>query len=174
MPKWQITQILNPGTNSITRPLGEGALPILLKNREGKWVETFIPGKESQVKKNISVIKQGQAIQINLQNGGANALESELLSPRVNAKTLAELDTYYWELTQFVSYLAHVNGFVLPLALGDTYFALGDYGKASKYYIKVRDYRYLNNTIEKPVIWNKLAHYVSAMGKQALSGSQYE
>ena len=104
------------------------------------------------------MIRGRQAIQINLHDGGVNALETELLAPRVNATTLAELETHYWEFTQFISYLAHVGGFILPLALGDTYFALGDYGRASMYYIKVRDYRFLNQTIEKPVIWNKLAH----------------
>ena len=159
LPKWQVTQMLNPGASSITRPLGEGTLPILLKDKEGKWVETSIPRKDVELeKKIIGVIRGRQAIQINLHDGGANALETELLAPRVNATTLAELETHYWEFTQFISYLAHVGGFILPLALGDTYFALGDYGRASMYYIKVRDYRFLNQTIEKPVIWNKLAH----------------
>ena len=55
LPKWQVTQMLNPGASSITRPLGEGTLPILLKDKEGKWVETSIPRKDVELEKRGSL-----------------------------------------------------------------------------------------------------------------------
>jgi hypothetical protein len=85
------------------------------------------------------------------------------------------------DLVQFVTYLAHVQGFVLPLALGDTYFALGDYDKAATYYIQVRDYPYLNLDIERPMVWRKLAQTYLQRGNRlyrdgdlAAAQAQYE
>ena len=53
--------------------------------------------------------------------------DSSFLESRINATTIAELETHGWIQSQFVSYLAHVSGLVLPMSLGDTYSQLGDY-----------------------------------------------
>lgn len=154
--KWQVTHTFNPGIASITRPMGQVGLPVLLKAGERKWFEMPC-SRIGQPKRFLNIVRDGAAIQIDLQTQGAAAIEARLLQPRINANTLSALETYIWDLPQFVSYLAHVQGFVLPLALGDTYFALGDYKKAATYYIKVRDYKYLNLSIERPMVWRKLA-----------------
>jgi tetratricopeptide (TPR) repeat protein len=163
--KWQVTHTFNPGIASVTRPMGKVGLPLLLKNSEGKWIET--PASiVTERKRNSTIIINGTAVQIDLRNEGAVSIETQLLKTRVNAKTLVALETYFLDLTQFVSYLAHIQGFVLPLALGDTYFALGDYEKAATYYIKVRDYPYLNLSIERPMVWYKLARTYLQMGNR--------
>jgi tetratricopeptide (TPR) repeat protein len=145
--------------------MGKVGLPLLLKNSEGKWIET--PASiVTERKRNSTIIINGTAVQIDLRNEGAVSIETQLLKTRVNAKTLVALETYFLDLTQFVSYLAHIQGFVLPLALGDTYFALGDYEKAATYYIKVRDYPYLNLSIERPMVWYKLARTYLQMGNR--------
>jgi hypothetical protein len=154
--KWQVTHTFNPGIASVTRPVGQAGLPFLLRNVDGKWSETAsgIKGKPQQY---VNVIRDLAAVQIDLQAEGAAGLEAKLLQPRIEAKTLEALDTHMLEFPQFVSYLTHVQGFILPLALGDTYSALGDYEKAATYYTHIRDYNYLNQAIERPMVWRKLA-----------------
>jgi hypothetical protein len=163
--KWQVRYAFDPGIASVTRPMGQAGLPLLLKDSAGKWSE--IPSVTAgQPKRYQNVVQDGAAIQIDLQKEGAAAIKHQLLESRINANTLIALETYLWDLPQFVSYLAHVQGFVLPLALGDTYFALGDYEKAATYYTKVRDYKYLNRSIERPMVWRKLARIYLQLGNR--------
>lgn len=153
---WQITQTVNPGIASVTRPAGKVGLPFLVKNYEGKWVE-FQGNSFIRAKNQVNVIRDNAALQIGLSGNVSAQIEAELLGPRVEATTLAALDLHLSYAYQFVSYLSHIRGFVLPLALGDIYFALGDYEKAAVYYKNVRDYKYLNHAIERPMVWRKLA-----------------
>lgn len=163
--KWQVTYKLNPGIASITLPMGQTGIPLLLKDVEGKWLE--VPsGITSQPKRFVNVVRDKAAIKIDLEARGATTIEAQLLKPRINASTLAALETHLWDLSQFVSYLSHVQGFVLPLALGDTYCALGDHEKAIAYYIRVREYKYLNLSIERPMVWRKLAQVYLELGNR--------
>lgn len=152
---WQVTHSLNPGISGFMRSMGRAGLPLIIKRSDTQWAQ-MASGITGQPKRFLNVIRDGAAVQIDLEQG-VTAIEAQLLQPRINATTILALETYYWDLSQFVSYLAHVRGFVLPLALGDTYFALGDYEKAATYYTKVRDYQYLNLSIERPMVWRKLA-----------------
>jgi hypothetical protein len=153
---WKVTQTFNPGISSVTRPTGKQGFQLLVKDSEGKWVTMSADTEEPRTVANL--IYKDTSVKIILDQQAANTVESVLLEPRINANSLLELETYQMYFEQFVTYLAHAGGFILPLALGDTYFALGDYDQASSFYLKVRDYRYLNLSIERPLVWRKLAN----------------
>jgi hypothetical protein len=153
---WQATHSLNPGIGSITRPAGQAGMPFLFENYQGNWIETSSAVLEKP-KGSVNLIWNGAHVQIELGAGGTSSIESQLLIPRIEATTLSELNSYWAYWPQFVTYLCHIQGFVLPLALGDTYFALGDYEKAALYYGSVKNYTYLNRAIERPMVWRKLA-----------------
>ncbi|MEM7218995.1 MAG: hypothetical protein AAF515_11570 [Pseudomonadota bacterium] len=111
--------------------------------------------------KSASVMVNGALLDIDVSN--ADAIEN-VLANRPNAQSLLELHTGYEVLTQFVSYLAHVGAFIIPLAIADTYHELGDHERAVAFYRKVRDYRYLNRTIERTAVWRKMARTYVAWG----------
>ena len=152
---WSVTHTANPGISAVSRAFGEQALPMMLRDADGAWTE--IPTASGvQAKTSATVITASGAVQLNLTIGSAD-IEGKLLQPRVGATTLAALETYYWQLPQFTTYLTHVGCFILPVALGDTYAALGDHQKAIDFYLKARDYAYLNQAIERPMLWRKIA-----------------
>lgn len=152
---WSVTHSVNPGISAVTHAFGEEALPMMLRDAEGAWTQVST-ASGVQAKKSATVITASGAVQLNLTAGPAE-IEGKLLQPRIGAITLAALETYYWQLPQFVTYLTHVGGFILPVALGDAYAALGDHQKAIDFYLKARDYAYLNQAIERPMLWRKIA-----------------
>jgi hypothetical protein len=151
---WQVTQSFNPGLQSVTRAVGKIGLPVVLKDGKGSWVELAIPPIATP-EKSQTVFVGSQLVELDL-SAGPSVIEELILKPRVTATTLQSLDTHLSHANQWVSYLTHSQGYILPMALGDTYFALGDYEKAAFYYIKARDYPYLNLAIERPHVWSKL------------------
>jgi hypothetical protein len=110
--------------------------------------------------------RDGAEIRVDLDQGREADLVAQLLTPRVRATTLAALAVNLRHLPTFVAHLAHVYGLVLPLSLGDAAWALGDYDRAEAYFLKARDYRYLNTAIEKPAVWRRLAETYLARGKR--------
>jgi Tc toxin complex TcA C-terminal TcB-binding domain len=162
---WTVTHTTNPGIASFQRPVGVQGLPLVLQKSNGTWT-SVATGKAQDDKKIISVLKDGGALQIDLANDGLSAMREQLLESRINATTIAQLQTHYWIQNQFVSYLAHVSEFVLPMSLGDTYSQLGDFQVAAAFYMKVRDYRFLNQAIERPMAWSRLARTYLRLGNR--------
>ncbi|MGW1545183.1 Tc toxin subunit A-related protein [Streptomyces sp. NPDC002309] len=149
-----ITQGFNSGT-AVTRPAGAEGLPFLICEPGGTFTE--VPSERvAKPADTIRVAAGSFFITVSLTTGGGELIEN-ILEPRVDATSLDFLRVPVELLPQFVSYLPHVRRFILPLALGDTYFALGDYERAARYYLEVRDYRYLNHEIERPMLWTRLA-----------------
>ncbi len=153
---WHVTHTANPGIASVTRPAGADGLRLLATDVGGGWTE-MASGVSKQPAAFKDVVRADRSVRVDLQGDGAAEIEARVLQPRIGAASLKELEPHLYALPQFVSYLAHVSGFVLPLALGDTYFAMGDYSRAEQYYVRVRDYAFLNEAIERPMVWRKLA-----------------
>ncbi|MFI0479398.1 hypothetical protein [Actinomadura sp. 9N215] len=178
---WQVTQTLNPGIASFTREMGAASLPFMVKDAAtGGW--SMLAGKhDAAASTSASILLNGTGVQLDLTGDATSQFKTMVYDSRVNQATLDGLSTYLGSITQFVTYLAHVQGFVLPLALGDTYAGLGDYSKAVSYYLKARDYRYLNLPIERPMLWAKTARAIIQLGNRlyrdrdpAAAQAQYE
>jgi hypothetical protein len=102
----------------------------------------------------------------------AKALKSELYQPRVMASNLDALDFFESIETNFVAYIPHLFFFVLPIALGDTYLALGQYEKALEGYQAVLNYPFLNKGIEAPYLWLKMAGVFLQWGEELFRRGQ--
>jgi hypothetical protein len=53
--------------------------------------------------------------------------------------------------------LPHAYYYTIPLGLGESYAALGDYAKAETEFFAVAGYPYINTAIEVPYVWQRLA-----------------
>lgn len=84
-------------------------------------------------------------------------LQKLLYEPRVAAVDLDQLRFYEEVSTNFVAYIPHLFFFVLPIAIGDTYLAMGRYQKALDEYQSVLPYPFLNQGIEVPYLWQRMA-----------------
>ena len=84
-------------------------------------------------------------------------LKNALYSPRVSPRhSLASTFTRRSE-TNFVTYIPHLFFFTLPVAIGDTYLALGRFSKALEEYESALAYPFLNTKIEVPFLWMRMA-----------------
>jgi hypothetical protein len=165
---WQVTDSLNPGTSSVTRPMGKTGLQLLVSGGTQNWVG-ISSNQVRNSKQSVTIIKNDAGVKVDLQSlqSATKSIEDLLLKPRKDATTINELEMYLWDSPyQFMGYLAHIHLFVLPLALGDTYFAIGDYEQATTFYIKARDYMFININIELPMVWCKLARTFLELGNQ--------
>jgi hypothetical protein len=61
-----------------------------------------------------------------------------------------------------VAYMPYLYYFVLPMAIGDVYAAMGQHARAEQEYLSVLNYQYLNKIVEAVRVWTRLADlYVS-------------
>ena len=162
-PSITLRSQISASTASFERAVGTQSL--LLQSRDGFWLD--VPTVRAQAAKtSVGVLREGRSVNVDLAANPAVVIRQQLLQPRVNASSLSALDTYLWLPPQFVSYLSHVTGFILPMALGDTYAQLGDYERAATYYTNVRDYQFLNLPIERPMVWSRLARTFVRLGNR--------
>lgn len=77
---------------------------------------------------------------------------------------VAVLQGYLSHHTVTVAYLAHIIGWVLPMAVGDCHAALGVYADAEAEYLSTLKYKYLNLTVESVVLWLRLADLYNDWG----------
>jgi hypothetical protein len=86
-----------------------------------------------------------------------NQLRALVYQPRVSATTLDAIRFYEEVDVNFVAYYVHLYYFVLPVAIGDTYVAMGLYEKGIAEYRSVLSYPFLNLGIEGRYLWLKIA-----------------
>ncbi len=90
-------------------------------------------------------------------NTFATSLTDSIYNNRIHATVLEDLNFYEVVEVNFVTYFVHLYFFVLPIAIGDSYVAMGLYDKALKEYRSVLAYPFLNLGIEAPYVWLKMA-----------------
>jgi hypothetical protein len=84
-------------------------------------------------------------------------LSDALYQPRIAATALEALDFYEVVEVNFVAYFVHLYFFVLPIAIGDCYVAMGQYAKGLAEYRATLGYPFLNLGIEARYVWLKMA-----------------
>ena len=86
------------------------------------------------------------------------SLIANVYQPRIAAKTLDEIGFFEAVEVNFVSYFVHLYFFVIPVAIGDCYLAMGMYQNAIDEYQSVLSYPFLNLGIEAPYLWLKIGN----------------
>jgi tetratricopeptide (TPR) repeat protein len=170
-PGWTVTHSVNPGIAAVGRSFGANALPLMLQTDSGQW-SAVNSGAAAEAKTSATVFAGSKPIVLDLTAGPAE-IQSKLLQPRIAATSLLDLEIHYQEQSQFVAYLTHIAGFVLPVAIGDTYAALGDDTNAVAFYLKARDYGFLNHAIERPMLWRKVAEVHIHRGNRLFRDRQH-
>jgi hypothetical protein len=89
--------------------------------------------------------------------GGAPAGLAAFYTNLRDTADVGLLTGYLAHHTTTVAYLAHIMGWVLPMAIGDCHLALGSYAEAETEYRATLDYKYLNRTLETVTLWLRLA-----------------
>jgi tetratricopeptide (TPR) repeat protein len=162
-----LSQPLNPGTaTAMQRPMGSEGLGLILNSPSGssQYMSLSPAVSPSSGAQQFGVFKGDQIISVDLQVNAAANLTASIYQPRINASTLAALATFEIIETNFIAYIPHTYGFTIPLSLGDCHLELGDYEEAITWYEKARDYQYLNQAIEAPMVWLKLANAYTRWG----------
>lgn len=150
-------------------PKHRSDLPLVVHTR-GSW-NTITSKDDLPQSSETPIWRGGEPVRIDIDSNLTEQIETKLLESRIDVKTLNGLDVKLNYSSQFNVYLAHVNGFELPVAIGDCYFALGKYSNALAYYLQARDYKYINKSIERPMLWVKTAKVYLKLGEAAYEGS---
>jgi Tc toxin complex TcA C-terminal TcB-binding domain len=107
--------------------------------------------------KTITVFDESRsAVPINVA-GGATAGLTDFYTRLRDSTDLSLLTGYLGHHTTTITYLAHIIGWVLPMAIGDCQVALGAYADAETEYRSTLDYKYLNVAVESVTLWLRLA-----------------
>jgi Tc toxin complex TcA C-terminal TcB-binding domain len=89
---------------------------------------------------------------------------------RSKSELFTSIDIAIGGVSTTASYLAHLYAYVLPVKMGDSYKALGQYAKAEEYYLVAAGYTYLNLNIEATSLWIRMAYNVLAWGDSLYKG----
>ena len=167
---WRVTAALSDAPPELTRGVGQLGLPLVLRVA-GRWdqVATTRPAPLDRV----TLATRRGGITIDLTAGGDGVAEA-LLRPRVDATELDALHVDWADPDVFVGHLSHLQGFTLPISIGDTYHALGRYDLAATFFLKAARYRYLNTTIELPMVWTRLAQTYLAEAERSYRGQDVD
>lgn len=170
---WQLSRSTLPGVLSVAITMGSPGIPLMVRALDGAWTKVS-SAKPPPPNSSIIINRPGGACAIDLERSKQSGLAEQLLRPRVQAKHPQDLDIDLLDPRSFVAHLAHVQAFMLPLSLGEAFFALGDFQRAEPFFLKARDYPYLNRTIERPHVWRRLAATYLAWGRSRLHVGKVE
>ena len=178
--------------NAATSPVSKSLLSVQLKNSDlrtlrvfgrsdhvtfrqpgsgGGWaVSKALAGPERQMRsvaKSVGFVRGQEIVRVELA-ADATRTGRELLErvyqPRVNAIDVNELVWVGNEESDFAVQLPHLAHFVIPLAIGDSFYHLGHFEKAETYYLKAAKYKFLNKTVEAATVWLRLVENYYAWG----------
>lgn len=122
---------------------------------------SYIDTREST----MLTVLDGQGVPINLDLTLNRAASLTTLYERMATTTdLSLLHCQVQPPPILVAYLPYIYCFVLPMSIGDCLAAMGDYVGAEKRYQSVLAYKYLNQAVEVPRVWTRLADLYLAWG----------
>jgi hypothetical protein len=126
-------------------------------------VVTSVAGRP-EADRSVGLMTDGSTSVASLATGVYQADMSQLYVQRVSATTLEGISINDIIGPTFVAYIPHLFFYVLPLAIGDTYAALGQYQNALDNYSSVLSYPFLNTELEVPDLWQRMAKVESRWG----------
>ncbi|UOB07645.1 hypothetical protein MQE23_00425 [Streptomyces sp. HP-A2021] len=105
----------------------------------------------------VGILTAGTTAVASLQADKYQDRIGQLYADRISATTLAGIEWQEAIATTFVAYIPHLFFYVLPLAIADTYAALGQYRSAFDGYTGVLSYPSLNENLEAANLWQRMA-----------------
>ncbi len=98
---------------------------------------------------------RGKRVEIALDQATTNL--TTFYKDRVALQDITILTGVNASYTQLVAYFPQLYFFVIPMAMGDCYLAMGDFERAETTYLSVLPYPYLSQATEVPMLWMRLA-----------------
>lgn len=131
-----------------------------LMAEDGSWdlVTAKIAARPEPTRRRVGILRNPSVKEISIAKANFQGeLATNLYEPRKTATTLAGIDFFEELWPNFVAYIPHLYFFVLPVAIGDTYMALGQYQSALNEYATAAKYTFINKEIESPYLWMQMA-----------------
>jgi tetratricopeptide (TPR) repeat protein len=82
---------------------------------------------------------------------------SSIYDQRISKERFDEIELKIVGTSSITYYLTHLYAYVLPVKIGDCFYALGKYKSAEENYMQASQYTYLNKNIEATSLWIKIA-----------------
>jgi len=140
-------------------------------------VETKVEAGERAYMKELGILVGDNVLKVKWKSGSvvpAQQIINGIYQWRVDRKILGEVNWRYDLPSDFAVQLPHIYFYVIPVALGDCYHAIGEYEKAETYYLKAADYEYININIEVPNLWQKIADNILEWGNLLYRNDEYQ
>ncbi|MEV0384752.1 hypothetical protein [Nonomuraea sp. NPDC050643] len=160
-----LTQQFEMGAiTAMQRPTGADGLRLMLPANDPAeaWVTVRSLRSAGEVRR-WGVLAGGKVVDLDLRADPVTELTNRIYQERVGARTLEALRTHDDLEGNFVAYLGHLYGFVLPMSIGDCHVRLKDFTEALTWYGTAQSYRFLNLAVEAPVLWQKTAETVMSL-----------
>lgn len=140
-------------------------------------VETRAEAMQKTTTKSLGLLFGEKVMQFEW-NAGAAAPTAAIIDAtymaRVTSTNWLEIIQPFYVITDFAAQLPRLYYYVIPVALGDCYHAIGEYQKAETEYFKAANYQYINVNAEVPALWRKLAENVLAWGDALYKDEEYQ
>lgn len=154
--------IAKMSTQSITfritgREDGWGVIPVLppqVRNEQSKAWRVGVPIGTAVSSFTVS---SGKVV-------AENDIIAQIYKPRITATDISSLMIPIVDTSSTTFYLAHLYAYVLPVKLGDTYNKLGQFAHAESSYLQAASYTYLNQALEAPALWVRIAQNATDWG----------
>ncbi|PEZ06746.1 hypothetical protein CN326_09720 [Bacillus sp. AFS018417] len=157
------------------------AVTYRLPGKGGGWtkqaVEVKAKSSEKDYPKKLRFFWAGKEIEVLWESGDRLPVDqfvNDFYDPRTSYESLSDLRFPDELPSDFAVQIPHVYFYVIPVALGDCYNALGEFETAESYYLEAADYEYINSNLESPALWLKLAENVLEMGDQYYKNDEYQ
>jgi hypothetical protein len=147
------------------------SITVRITGREDGW--GVVPVLSPQVRKEQSKpwqigVPTGAAVSsftvASGQLAAANDIVAQIYKPRISATQISALIIPIVDTSSTTFYLTHLYAYVLPVKLGDTYNKLGQYAHAESSYLQAASYSYLNQALEAPALWVRIAQNATDWG----------
>jgi hypothetical protein len=121
---------------------------------------------DARAAKTVSIVDSEGASHVLSLGADMTASFRDFYDMRAATLDLELLDGQRLPHTTFVAYLPHIYFFVLPMAMADCHAAMGDYQQAEEMYLSVLAYPTINQAVEIPKLWMRLADLYLDWGDQ--------
>lgn len=155
------------------------AVTFRMPGKGGGWVnqrvESRVTSEEKSFTKMLGTTIGKERLEFKWKSGDAPPTD-EIIAVYKSRIDYSDLRLIRWKdeiITDFSIQLPHNYFYIIPVALGDCYHALGDYETANSHYLSAANYEYINTAFELPALWLKIATNVLHWGDLLYKNDDY-